>query len=133
LINSLLHDVLGMDSTQATTVIRLVDKMHKLSHEAFIAQLDALFSPTQREHGGLEILQAFLQTTKLDTMPESLNGHESVRLLQQLMSLLESAGITNVQFDPALMRGFDYYTDIVFEVVDNDSANNRSMFGGGRY
>jgi len=31
------------------------------------------------------------------------------------------------------MRGFDYYTDIVFEVADTDPENNRSMFGGGRY
>jgi histidyl-tRNA synthetase len=31
------------------------------------------------------------------------------------------------------MRGFDYYTDIVFEVFDTDPENNRSMFGGGRY
>jgi len=31
------------------------------------------------------------------------------------------------------MRGFDYYTDIVFEVFDKHPENNRSMFGGGRY
>ena len=31
------------------------------------------------------------------------------------------------------MRGFDYYTDMVFEVFDNDPENNRSMFGGDRY
>ena len=31
------------------------------------------------------------------------------------------------------MRGFDYYTDIAFEVFDTDPDNNRSMFGGGRY
>jgi len=31
------------------------------------------------------------------------------------------------------MRGFDYYTDIVFEVFDAHTDNNRSMLGGGRY
>jgi histidyl-tRNA synthetase len=31
------------------------------------------------------------------------------------------------------MRGFDYYTGIVFEVFDTDPDNNRSMLGGGRY
>jgi histidyl-tRNA synthetase len=31
------------------------------------------------------------------------------------------------------MRGFDYYTGIIFEVFDSDPANNRSMLGGGRY
>jgi histidyl-tRNA synthetase len=31
------------------------------------------------------------------------------------------------------MRGFDYYTDIVFEFFDTNPENNRSMCGGGRY
>ena len=31
------------------------------------------------------------------------------------------------------MRGFDYYTGMVFEVFDNHPDNNRAMFGGGRY
>lgn len=31
------------------------------------------------------------------------------------------------------MRGFDYYTDIVFEAFDLHPDNNRAMFGGGRY
>jgi histidyl-tRNA synthetase len=32
-----------------------------------------------------------------------------------------------------LIRGFDYYTNIVFEVFDTNSKNRRSLFGGGRY
>jgi histidyl-tRNA synthetase len=31
------------------------------------------------------------------------------------------------------MRGFDYYSGIVFEVFDVSPDNNRSLFGGGRY
>ncbi len=31
------------------------------------------------------------------------------------------------------MRAFEYYTSTVFEVFDTDPANNRSLFGGGRY
>jgi histidyl-tRNA synthetase len=31
------------------------------------------------------------------------------------------------------MRGFDYYTGIVFEIFDLNPANRRSVFGGGRY
>jgi histidyl-tRNA synthetase len=31
------------------------------------------------------------------------------------------------------MRGFDYYTGVVFEIFDEDPENNRSMLGGGRY
>ena len=31
------------------------------------------------------------------------------------------------------MRGFAYYTGIVFEVFDTNAKNNRALFGGGRY
>lgn len=37
------------------------------------------------------------------------------------------------KFKPEIVRGFSYYTAIVFEVFDTDPTNNRSMFGGGRY
>lgn len=42
-------------------------------------------------------------------------------------------GIVNVVYDPSLARGFDYYTGTIFEIFDNDTNNNRSMLGGGRY
>ena len=63
----------------------------------------------------------------------SLHGLSSVKTLQSVLKQCKALGITNVVFDPSLMRGFDYYTDFVFEAFDNDPDNNRSMFGGGRY
>lgn len=44
----------------------------------------------------------------------------------------EELGI-DVKSKYSLARGFDYYTDIVFEVFDKNPENNRSLFGGGRY
>lgn len=133
LINTLLKDVLGEDETQTQTLIRLIDRMHKMDSAAFIAQADALFSPSQREAGNAERLFAFLKAESLAELTDELKTHESVTELTKLMSMLEASGVTNAVFDPTLMRGFDYYTDIVFEVFDNNPDNNRSMFGGGRY
>jgi histidyl-tRNA synthetase len=31
------------------------------------------------------------------------------------------------------MRGFDYYTGVVFEMYDTNPKNSRALFGGGRY
>lgn len=56
-----------------------------------------------------------------------------VQRVKDVITSLQSVGITNVEFDPTLMRGFDYYTGIVFEMFDNHPDNNRAMFGGGRY
>ncbi len=50
-----------------------------------------------------------------------------------LIETLAARGIKNVRFDSAVVRGFDYYTGIVFEVFDTAPENTRSLFGGGRY
>lgn len=133
LINALLKDVLGEDDTQTQTLIRLVDRMHKMDHAEFVAQTDALFTPSQRDAGNSDRLFAFLKAEKLEDIAAELQQHESVLELKKLMAMLEKSKITNAVFDPTLMRGFDYYTDIVFEVFDTDPENNRAMFGGGRY
>jgi len=49
------------------------------------------------------------------------------------MEMLTASGVSSTVFTPGLIRGFDYYTNIVFEVFDLHPGNNRSMFGGGRY
>lgn len=52
---------------------------------------------------------------------------------EDLKNKLEIAGVKNFRFVPTIARGFEYYTDIVFEVFDKNPENNRSLFGGGRY
>lgn len=133
LINTLLKDVLGEDETQAQTLIRLIDRKQKMDPAEFTAQIEALFSPSQREAGNAERLDAFLKARSLDELTPELKMHDSAKELNTLMTLLTESKITNAEFDPTLMRGFDYYTDIVFEVFDTDPENNRAMFGGGRY
>jgi histidyl-tRNA synthetase len=53
--------------------------------------------------------------------------------IQNLKSELKKRGIENVIFTPEVVRGFDYYTGMVFEVFDTNPENRRSLFGGGRY
>lgn len=133
LVNELMTTVLGLDETQATTMIRLIDRMHKMDYAEFVGQIDGVFSPAQRDNNETELLLAFLKSTSIDSLSDKLKQHESTQRLLKLLELLNTAGVTNVEFDPTLMRGFDYYTDIVFEIFDTDPENNRAMFGGGRY
>ncbi len=133
LMNAIFHDYLGLSEVQTLTVAKLIDRMHKMDHATFVADIDALFTPSQREAGLSDKLLSLLQTTSIDQLPPELSGHASAAELKQLMSLLRSGDMPNVVFDITVMRGFDYYTDIVFEVFDTHPDNNRSMFGGGRY
>lgn len=133
LTDELFGDYLGLETTQTQMLTRLIDRMKKLSPESFWAQADAIFTPSQREAGAIEKLKKLLEVERLEDLPDGFSTTPSVIRLQQLMDLLEESRVTNCVFDLTLMRGFDYYTDIVFEVVDTDPENNRSMFGGGRY
>ncbi|HSH55749.1 MAG TPA: ATP phosphoribosyltransferase regulatory subunit, partial [Candidatus Limnocylindrales bacterium] len=129
----ILREYLGLDQVQAYSMSKLIDRMHKMDHTEFIVQVDALCTPSQREAGIAERLIAILSAKDMTALPEAVQQHPSLQQLQTVISGLKAAGLTNVMFDVTLMRGFDYYTDIVFEVNDTHPENNRSLFGGGRY
>jgi len=129
LVNSILTQYLGQTAEQSVQLIRLIDRMHKLPPEEFMAQASSIMN----NDATTAKLLSVLAINELNDLPSELRTHPSVAQLVELLQLLDSTGITNAQFDITLMRGFDYYTDIVFEVFDNHPDNNRSMFGGGRY
>lgn len=133
LTNFITQEYLGLDSVQASTLIRLVDRMHKLDKAEFKGLLEAVFSPSQREAGLVAKFDQILAAKTMKDLPDEVSSQPSAMRLAALTELIKGLGITNAAFDPTLMRGFDYYTDMVFEVFDNDPDNNRAMFGGGRY
>jgi histidyl-tRNA synthetase len=133
LIDHLLHGYAGFDEVQSQSISKLIDRMHKMEPAHFQTQLDALCTPSQRDDGTAERLLAVLSVDKLENLPPELVEHESLRDLKTLLAQLLENNIANVVFDPTLMRGFDYYSGIVFEVFDVSPDNNRSLFGGGRY
>jgi histidyl-tRNA synthetase len=133
LMDEILHGYLQLDEVQAHSISKLIDRMHKMDYADFTVQIDAILSPVQRENAVDKRLLDLLQVKDLEKLPEAVRTHNSVKELEKLRKLLEDAGISNAKFDITLMRGFDYYTDIVFEVFDTHPENNRSMFGGGRY
>ncbi len=53
--------------------------------------------------------------------------------IAQMIADFAEAGINNIVYDPSVVRGFAYYTGMVFEVFDTHPENNRAVMGGGRY
>lgn len=133
LMDFALRDYLGLDEVQSQTLAKLIDRIHKMSPEDFSVQVDAILSPSQRETGAAQKVSGLMNVKKLQDLPPELKAHTAYHDLEQLLSLLEKCHVTSAVFDITIMRGFDYYTDIVFEVFDKDPQNNRAMFGGGRY
>lgn len=133
LMDAFFSDYLHLDSVQAQTMGKLIDRMHKIERGEFIAEAEALLTPSQREEGLAHHLFDTLAIKDINELPEVLHAHPAVAQLKQLFKLLDASGVSNATFDMSIMRGFDYYTDIVFEIYDTDPENSRSMFGGGRY
>ena len=133
LIDDLLLEYLVLDNTQAHAIGKLIDRMHKLPRDEFIAKVDAVLTAEQRAAGAVEKLLGVLDCQAIKDLPAALRSTPAVTELETVITTLQASGIVNVRYDATLMRGFDYYTGIVFEVSDTHPDNNRSMMGGGRY
>ncbi len=101
---------LALDAENGKKLINLLDRRGKMSGAEFAAGLKDLGVPE-------------------DTF---VNIHAPGDA-REVINLLNNLGITNAVFDPSIVRGFDYYTGLVFEVFDTHPDNNRALFGGGRY
>lgn len=132
-MNYVLHDIFKLNDEVAHKLGKLIDKKDKLKKEAFeMGAKEVLVDP--------ELSQRFLTLMNsknfeefTTNLPQTAAEHEGLREIREVIAGLERLGITNVRFDQTLMRGFDYYTGIVFEVYDLNPENRRSVFGGGRY
>jgi len=62
-----------------------------------------------------------------ESLCESCGSH-----FQRLRDLLDAVGIP-YNLNPRLVRGFDYYTKTVFEILAGDLGAQNALCGGGRY
>ena len=127
--NDVIAAIAGTDAEGSRKVSKVIDRKNKVPREAYekdlralgldedkIAQIDALYTMSVTEAAAL--------------CPESRGAQELLDLFEALKALsLEEYCV----FDFGIIRGLDYYTGTVFEVLDTAPENNRAMFGGGRY
>jgi histidyl-tRNA synthetase len=96
-----------------------IDKLNKIGEDGVLKEM---------EQKGLNIDEARSTLQKVRGLKPSQNLEEIMRLFQE-MGYPEDA----LQFDQTLIRGLDYYTGLILEVVLKDSPNTSSLCGGGRY
>ncbi len=132
LVNFMMANFLGLDAVGTQLMIKLFDRMSKITAHDFAQQAAEIFGGEKAEQG-LRKLQKLVTVKSVADLPAELKDTEAVKELEGLFDRLHIAGVKNAQFDATLMRGLDYYTGMVFEVFDVHPENNRAMFGGGRY
>src|SRR3989344_2350266 len=123
-LNYFADKFLSISLDQKHKIFKLIDKIHKMEPKEFDA-------------AGTEILQEkfvkLKQILSTKDMPDEIIDSEGATDILKVLMALKKKGVTNVVFDPSVMRGFDYYTGTVFEMYDTNPKNPRALFGGGRY
>ncbi|HSW81039.1 MAG TPA: histidine--tRNA ligase [Candidatus Saccharimonas sp.] len=132
LVNFMMTEYLELDVVQAQLMIKLFDRKDKITPAEFRDQAADIFDQPKVQSGLKKIAQLFAAKSMGD-LPKQILDSNAIREVQMLFTLLREHGVKSATFDIGLMRGLDYYTDIVFEVFDTNPDNARSLFGGGRY
>jgi histidyl-tRNA synthetase len=132
IVNSFLHDVLRVEKNELSSLFRLLDKQAKLSKEEFCVECKKLHLVETQ----IEQLEQFTKGGVEETIA-LLGDHPDTKIALEMKERIDCVNqLTNsncLRFSPDIMRGFDYYTGMVFEVFDTHPENRRALCGGGRY
>lgn len=113
-------DLIGIKKNLWQEIFRLIDKKEKIGQENYEKGLKELGL------GSLAIKDLNLALKDRDFSKESAS-------LTEIFSTLGDLGFASwVQFAPSIVRGFDYYTNTVFEAYLK-KGSKRALLGGGRY
>ncbi|PIR96040.1 MAG: histidine--tRNA ligase [Candidatus Doudnabacteria bacterium CG10_big_fil_rev_8_21_14_0_10_42_18] len=124
--------VVGLNQEQASKITKVIDKKDKISTKDFYVRTEEILKEKTEEF--IELMQSpkkFEERTNFFQKKEE--GKLAWKEINLVFDKLESRGIKNIRLDAALVRGFDYYTGMVFEMYDVNPKNPRALFGGGRY
>jgi len=110
----------------STKISTILDKWDKIGEEKVREELTQIIDSNQ--------IDKLIQILSLEKI-EDLESIEDVSLQEgvaELKYIFKYAQTTNLKFDLKLLRGLDYYTGTVLEVVSSELPMG-SLLGGGRY
>lgn len=132
LLSSFYENVLKISEDVALRISKIIDRKEKVSE----AELKEMLSEHLNEKQVVLLLE-FLElrsVSELSRFGETLLASKGAQELVKLFEFSKDSPVAPyLVFDPTIVRGFDYYTGVVFEVFDTNPKNTRSLFGGGRY
>lgn len=131
IINYLLNDLFKLSKEDAYKIAKIIDKKSKVKADDFYDMVKEIIPKRTGEF--VTILNSKNFEEFVSKLPKDAQLIEGIVETKEVLDKLEKLGIKNAVFAQDIMRGFDYYTGIVFELYDTSPANIRAVFGGGRY
>ncbi len=122
------HSFPELNGDQLRALGRILDKKDKLNVEDFRKTVDDLGGQWQKK----DLIHRVEEFYELSL--DSAGDHPILGQLKEVRDRLsDHVSSESFKFDPGIVRGFDYYTGLVFEMNDTHPENARALFGGGRY
>jgi histidyl-tRNA synthetase len=132
---------ISLDESMTKKLYKLIDKKNKMPADKFSLEVSqitndpnktALFEKYVSLSTMKDIEQFFNETYAGTNKDEDFS--KNLKPLLNLFGQLEDLGLKDyIKFDPSIVRGLDYYTDVVFEIFDKHPENRRAIAGGGAY
>lgn len=131
IVDQLFKTILQLDNDHCYKLYKVIDKSKKVDEPT----LKKMLHETLEDESKVEIMQEYLELfswQSLSTFCEKykIEAQEFLALTEHFDSL---ALDEYLEYDPAIVRGLDYYTGLVFEIFDEHPDNNRAIAGGGAY
>lgn len=129
LFEYLCKEILNINEDIKGKLARAIDNYLKMDSNSFVEYLVEIGLDKDQSNKVLEYL-----TWDIPYIEKLIDKSEGAKQLVELFSKASQLGITNISFNPSVMRGLQYYTGTVIEMFDIGSKENpRALFGGGRY
>jgi len=134
LMSGLIKEV-GIDDELISSVIGVIDKMDKITHEELISDLEKIGIDSSKisklldyfNYDFNDYLNIFKDTSNL----EIKEGLDEIR---ELNNYLENLNVSlSCVFTPTLARGLTIYTGVVYEFYDKELRITGALGAGGRY
>ncbi|MAZ48277.1 MAG: histidine--tRNA ligase [Halobacteriovoraceae bacterium] len=131
IVDHLMNQLLKLDEDSSYKLYKIIDRASKVTTEKLNQMIDEIITDSSaksilNQYLGLDSFAAIKTFIKENNIPAEsflniVSGAEELELLNYL------------EYDPAIVRGLDYYTGLVFEIFDKHPDNKRAIAGGGAY
>lgn len=123
-------------SEKSEDILRAVDKIAKVGEEKVSAELEEITGNADSSAKIIDYIKPLSSFEETLSHIEELAGgeDEDSKRMKTIFSMMKAAGIEDTyMLDPAITRGLDYYTGIVYETFLEKLPSIGSVCSGGRY
>ena len=133
IVDAVFERIIQADKETTYRLYKIVDKSKKVNEEA----VQKMVGETNLSEEQANKFYAYLKLNNFEDVFTYLKNNDEADTAESfegfVKAMEEMKILPYVVYDPAIVRGLDYYTGVVFEIFDKHPDNRRAICGGGAY